>query len=133
MLKKEPNLGTMENMKRRLQNEDEKAKRRLQKDTTTRKANEAKRKLRDERLKALYELGNYAATPWRTRIGILGGSYHKLGIEPSHLHRSLRRNRMSRKKCALGNRRSTRSSSIDTMSIEEVPWTRASWMSSSGT
>ena len=57
MLKKEPNLGTMENMKRRLASEEEKAKRRLQKDTTTRKANEAKRKLRDERSEALYELG----------------------------------------------------------------------------
>ena len=57
MLKKEPNLGTMENMKRRLQNEEEKAKRRLQKDSLHRKANEAKRKLRDERSEALYELG----------------------------------------------------------------------------
>ncbi|CAH0369061.1 unnamed protein product [Pelagomonas calceolata] len=57
MLKREPNLGTMENMKRRLQNEEEKAKRRLQKDTLHRKANEAKRKLRDERSEALYELG----------------------------------------------------------------------------
>ena len=57
MLKKEPNLGTMENMKRRLQTEEEKAKRRLQKDTLHRKANEAKRKLRDERSEALYELG----------------------------------------------------------------------------